>query len=160
MSKNKLKRKHFPKNFEWGIAASAYQSEGAWNLHGKGPSIWDTFTQRKKFDKGNGNIATDFYHNYEEDILKIKRLNLTSFRFSISWSRIFPAGIGEPNQAGVEFYHKIIDCCIKNNITPWITLYHWDLPQALENKGGWTNRKIIDWFAYYVDFVPMNMVKK
>ena len=152
MSKNKLKRKHFPKNFEWGIAASAYQSEGAWNLHGKGPSIWDTFTQRKKFDKGNGNIATDFYHNYEEDILKIKRLNLTSFRFSISWSRIFPAGIGEPNQAGVEFYHKIIDCCIKNNITPWITLYHWDLPQALENKGGWTNRKIIDWFAYYVDF--------
>ena len=152
MSDNKIKRKDFPKNFEWGVAASAYQSEGAWDLHGKGPSIWDTFTQRKNFNKGNGNTATDFYHNYEEDILKIKKLNLTSFRFSISWSRIFPAGTGELNQSGVEFYQNVIDCCIENKITPWITLYHWDLPQALEDKGGWKNRKIIDWFAYYVDF--------
>ncbi|MES2796577.1 MAG: family 1 glycosylhydrolase [Bacteroidota bacterium] len=143
---------NFPNQFSWGVASSAYQTEGAWDLHGKQNSIWDTFTNAKKFKKGNGNIATDFYDNFEEDIKKIKELNLDSFRFSISWTRIFPYGIGEPNQKGVEFYHQVINCCLENGIEPWLTLYHWDLPQALENLGGWTNREIINWFAYFTDF--------
>jgi beta-glucosidase len=142
----------FPVNFTWGVASSAYQTEGAWNLDGKQNSIWDTFTNAKNFKKGNGNTATDFYNHFEADIKKIKELNLDSFRFSLSWSRIFPEGIGKPNQKGVEFYHKVIDCCIENGVEPWLTLYHWDLPQALENQGGWTNREVINWFAYFTEF--------
>ncbi|WP_139957179.1 GH1 family beta-glucosidase [Flavicella sediminum] len=150
-----MKRKDFPKKFEWGIASSAYQTEGAWNIDEKGPSIWDTFTNAKNFTEGNGNTATDFYHSYKEDILKIKDLNLSSFRFSISWSRIFPDGIGAPNPKGVAFYHAVIATCLEHKITPWVTLYHWDLPQKLEEKGGWTNREILHWFAHYVEFCSL-----
>lgn len=149
---NKIHVKNFPKKFIWGVASSAYQSEGAWNEDGKKNSIWDTFTNDKKFQKGNANTATYFYNNYEDDIKKIKELNLGAFRFSISWSRIFPLGIGESNQKGIDYYHKIIDCCIENGIEPWVTLYHWDLPQALQDQGGWANREIINWFSYYADF--------
>lgn len=156
----KFSKKHFPDNFEWGVAASAYQTEGSWNTEGKQNSIWDTFTNSKKFKKGNGNTATDFYNNYEADIKKIKELNLDSFRFSISWTRIFPTGIGKPNQKGVEYYHKVINCCLKNGIEPWITLYHWDLPQTLENLGGWTNREIINWFTYYAEFCSLEFGPK
>ncbi len=152
MAFSKSREKNFPKNFVWGVATSAYQTEGAWNLHGKGPSVWDTFTQSLRFKNGNGNTATDFYHRYKEDIKSIHELNLSAFRFSISWSRIFPAGIGEPNAQGVKFYHKVIDYCLKKDIEPWITLYHWDLPQALEDRGGWTNREILEWFSTYVNF--------
>ncbi len=144
--------KQFPDNFTWGVATSAYQTEGAWNIHEKQNSIWDTFTNANRFKKGNANTATDFYNNYEDDIKKIKALHLKSFRFSISWTRIFPVGVGAFDPKGVEFYHKVIDCCIAQGIEPWITLYHWDLPQALENQGGWTNREILQWFGDYVDF--------
>lgn len=144
--------KDFPQKFSWGVATSAYQIEGEFDTKGKGPSIWDTFTNQNKFKKGNANTTNDFYNNYKEDIKIVKELNLKVFRFSISWSRIFPKGIDEPNKEGVQFYHKVINECVKNDIEPWVTLYHWDLPQVLENKGGWANRKILDWFSYYVDF--------
>jgi beta-glucosidase len=152
MPLGKITAKDFPKKFVWGVATSAYQTEGAFDKHGKKNSIWDTFTNDKKFTKGNGNIATDFYSKYEEDILKIKALNLGAFRFSLSWSRIFPDGIGEPNKKGVKFYHKVIDCCLKNEIEPWLTIYHWDLPQVLEDEGGWTNREVLNWFTYFAEF--------
>ena len=152
MNFGSIKAKHFPKKFTWGVATSAYQTEGAWKQDGKLDSIWDTFTNAKKFKYGNGNEATDFYNRYEKDIRLIKDMNLESFRFSISWTRIFPEGIGEPNPLGVAFYHKVIDCCIKNDIEPWLTLYHWDLPQPLEDEGGWTNREIITWFSHFANF--------
>lgn len=152
MDFGKIKAKHFPKKFIWGVATSAYQTEGGRHLGGKKDSIWDTFTNSRKFKNGNGNKAIDFYHKYEKDIKLIKDLNLGSFRFSISWSRIFPNGIGEPNLNGLDFYHKVIDCCLEHDIEPWITLYHWDLPQVLQNQGGWTNREILNWFSYYAEF--------
>lgn len=152
MSKKKIKSVKFTEEFTWGVATSAYQTEGAYNLYGKEDSIWDTFTNSRKFKNGTGNEAVDFYHNYKEDILRIKEMNLDSFRFSISWPRIFPKGVGEANYEGVQFYHNVINFCLQQDITPWITLYHWDLPQVLEDKGGWTSRSILDWFSYYVDF--------
>lgn len=150
----KLSAQAFGKDFLWGAACAAYQVEGAWNKDGKGPSIWDEFTHKKnKIHKGeNGDVATEFYKNYKADIALLKQMNFGVFRFSISWSRIFPSGTGKINQKGVEFYHKVIDECINNDIEPWITLYHWDLPQALQQEGGWANRKIISWFNEYVAF--------
>ena len=144
----------FGENFLWGAACAAYQVEGAWNKDGKGESVWDVFSHGKRniHNNQNGDHATDFYNRYTEDIALVKKLNLRVFRFSLSWSRIFPEGAGKINPKGVAFYHKVIDECIKNGIEPWITLYHWDLPQALEDRGGWTNRKIIDWFNEYVSF--------
>jgi beta-glucosidase len=151
----KLTKQAFGKNFVWGAACAAYQVEGAWNADGKGPSIWDEFTHHKhKIERGEtGDVATDFYHRYKEDIGLLKQMNFEAFRFSLSWSRIFPKGIGKVNPAGVKFYHNVIDFCLTNNITPWITIYHWDLPQALEEKGGWKSREIVNWFSQYTDFV-------
>lgn len=144
----------FGKNFKWGAACAAYQVEGACDKDGKGPSIWDTFSQKKGkiHNQENGDVSTDFYHRYKEDIALLKEMGFDVFRFSISWSRIFPEGTGEINPIGLEFYHQVIDECLANGIEPWITLYHWDLPQALEDQGGWTNRKIISWFNDYVSF--------
>ena len=144
----------FGKDFKWGAACASYQVEGAWNIDGKGPSIWDNFShkRRKIHNQENGDVATDFYHRYKEDIALLKDMGFSVFRFSISWSRIFPEGIGEINPKGVEFYHKVIDECVAAGIEPWITIYHWDLPQAIEEKGGWTNREIISWFTDYVSF--------
>jgi len=149
-----LKSTDFDKDFLWGTACAAYQVEGAWDEDGRGPSIWDTFSHKKGkvHNNENGDIASDFYHRYKEDIALNKKLNFEVFRFSISWSRIFPDGTGEINKKGVAFYHKVIDECLKNDLQPWITLYHWDLPQKLEDKGGWANRDILDWFLNYVDF--------
>ena len=144
----------FGNNFKWGAACASYQVEGAWNIDGKGPSIWDTFSHKKRkiHNQENGDLAADFYHRYKEDISLLKDMGFGVFRFSISWSRIFPEGTGKINPNGVEFYHQVIDECIAAGIEPWITLYHWDLPQALENQGGWTNRKILGWFSDYVSF--------
>ena len=144
----------FGKEFLWGAACAAYQVEGAWKLDGKGPSVWDTFTHKKGkiHNNENGNSAADFYHRYKEDLALLKQMNFGVFRFSISWSRIFPTGTGNINKKGVEFYHKVIDECLINGIEPWITLYHWDLPQSLEDHGGWANRKILNWFQEYVSF--------
>jgi len=147
-----LKATDFGNDFIWGISTAAYQIEGAFDKDGKCPSIWDEFTAKKGtvFQGQTGQIACDFYHRYEEDILLLKAMNIPHFRFSLSWSRILPNGYGTLNQLGVDFYNRIINFCLECGITPWITLYHWDLPQALEDKGGWTNRDILGWFEDYV----------
>lgn len=145
-----LKASNFPEDFVWGISSAAAQTEGAHNKDGRGLSIWDDFASKKKIKKNHTlENACRFYEKYEEDILLLKSLNIPHFRFSISWSRILPNGIGVVNDAGIAFYHKVIDTCLQNGITPWITLYHWDLPLALEKKGGWENREILTWFEEY-----------
>lgn len=149
-----LNQTDFGNDFLWGVATAAYQIEGAHDADGKGKSIWDTFSHKKgKIERNeHGDITCDFYHNYATDIAFIKEMNMNVNRFSISWSRIFPEGIGKKNQAGIDFYHKVIDRCLELNIQPWITLYHWDLPQVLQDKGGWTNRDVITWFSEFADF--------
>ena len=150
-----LTRADFGTNFQWGTATAAYQIEGAWNEDGKGPSIWDHFTHNTKRikDSSTGDIACDFYHKYPEDIALVKSLNIPNFRFSLAWSRIMPKGTGKVNEAGLDFYDRVIDNCLEAGIDPWLTIFHWDLPQALEEKGGWTNRDIIHWFSEYTDLV-------
>ncbi len=144
----------FGEEFLWGTATAAYQIEGAWDVDGRGPSIWDAFSQKsgKIKQNDNGNIATDFYHRFKEDIQLAKDMKFKVFRFSISWSRIFPSGNGDLNAQGVAFYHTVIDECLRQGLEPWITLYHWDLPLALQEKGGWANREIISWFSVYSTF--------
>ena len=141
----------FGDDFKWGVSVAAYQIEGAHDTEGKGKSIWDVFTsvKGKIREKHTGDIACDFYNRYKEDIDLVKKMNIPNFRFSISWSRILPEGEGEINVKGIAFYNRVIDYCIEQKITPWITLYHWDLPHALEIRGGWTNREIINWFSDY-----------
>ncbi|XP_062389585.1 lactase/phlorizin hydrolase-like [Sardina pilchardus] len=145
----------FPEGFQWGVSSSAYQIEGAWNTDGKGPSVWDTFTQKP----GNipsavtGNVACDSYNKVEEDLYMLRALGVKSYRFSLSWSRIFPNGHrSSMNQKGVDYYNKLIDGLIANKINPMVTLYHWDLPQALQDDGGWENLKMIDIFNDFCDF--------
>jgi len=142
----------FGEDFTWGVASSAYQTEGAYLEDGKGPSIWDLFSHREKKikDNSNGNKATSFYHRYIQDVILMDFLNIRNFRFSLSWPRLLPDGVGRKNEKGIEFYNNLIDFCLECNIEPWVTLYHWDLPQALEEKGGWTNRDIVGWFEEYV----------
>ncbi len=149
-----ITRESFGRDFHWGVATAAYQVEGGFAADGKGLSIWDEFTDRKRKISGNehGRIACDHYHRYYEDILLMKQMNIPDYRFSISWSRIFPDGCGQVNRKGVEFYHRVIDCCLEAGIEPWITLYHWDLPLKLQEKGGWVNRDIIGWFSEYTAF--------
>src|SRR5690606_6237492 len=147
-----MNRSLFGEEFIWGVSTAAYQIEGGHNADGKGPSIWDVFSKKKgKIRNGHhAEVACDFYNRYEDDILLMKQLNIPHFRFSIAWTRILPEGVGEINREGINFYNRVIDTCIQHGITPWVTLYHWDLPQALENKGGWTNRSILEWFETYV----------
>jgi beta-glucosidase len=149
-----LKREAFGDEFNWGVSTAAYQIEGAHDADGKGASIWDSFTQKKKKILGghHGNTACDFYNSYARDIHLLSQLHIPNYRFSISWSRIFPSGTGPDSPAGVDYYNRLIDLCLAHGIQPWVTLYHWDLPEALEKKGGWTNREILDWFGYYVEF--------
>jgi beta-glucosidase len=140
----------FGKDFLWGVATSAYQTEGAYDLDGKGISVWDKFSHKGNIKDGQtGDIACDFYHKYPGDISIIKDLNFKAFRFSLSWPRILPAGKTKVNQKGIDFYQKVIDECLKQDIEPWITLFHWDLPQALQDRGGWKNREIVDSFSEY-----------
>jgi beta-glucosidase len=147
-----LHKDQFGQDFLWGVSTAAFQIEGAHDADGKGSSIWDVFTSQKgKIKNGHHAItACDFYNSYENDIRLIKELNIPNFRFSISWSRIMPSGTGPVNQAGIDYYNKIIDCLLESNIEPWVTLYHWDLPHTLEVKGGWTNRECVTWFSDYV----------
>ena len=147
-----VRAKDFGEDFIWGVSTAAYQIEGAYNINDKGQSIWDKFTTQKGkiYEAQNGNIACDFHTNYKEDILLMKAMNLKHFRFSLSWSRLLPEGIGKVSAEGINFYSKVIDFCLECDIEPWVTLYHWDLPQKLEEKGGWTNRKILEWFKEYV----------
>ncbi|HPS12314.1 MAG TPA: GH1 family beta-glucosidase [Prolixibacteraceae bacterium] len=150
-----ITKSDFGEHFKWGVAAASYQTEGAWNADGKGESTWDRFSRRKgKIERGeNADVAADFYHRYEEDIDLVKSMNFKVFRFSLSWPRILPNGTGQVNKAGLDFYHRVIDKCLASGIEPWVTIYHWDLPQALEEQGGWANRNILDWFAEYVELV-------
>ncbi|WP_342540837.1 glycoside hydrolase family 1 protein [Heyndrickxia sp. FSL K6-6286] len=143
---------NFPQNFLWGSASAAYQIEGAWNEDGKGPSVWDTFTKipGKTFQGTNGDIAVDHYHRYKEDVALMNEMGLKAYRFSIAWSRIYPEGRGKINEEGLRFYDNLINELIKYDIEPIITVYHWDLPQALMDLyGGWESREIIDDFNNY-----------
>ena len=148
-----LNKNQFGKDFLWGVSTAAFQIEGAHDSDGKGSSIWDVFTSQKgKIKNGHHAITTcDFYNNYQDDIGLIKELNIPNFRFSISWPRIMPTGVHPINQAGIDYYNKIIDSLLASGIEPWITLYHWDLPHDLEVKGGWTNRESVSWFKDYVE---------
>lgn len=152
MTTDDFTKSDFGDDFIWGVSTSALQTEGAHNKHGKKESIWDVFvTQKNKIRNNDTHFkASDFYHNYKEDIDLIKQLGIPNFRFSLSWSRIIPDGTGRINQKGLDFYHNVIDYCRQNDIEPFITLYHWDLPQALELKGGWANREVLEWFRDYV----------
>jgi len=148
----------FGEDFIWGVSTAAFQIEGGHDADGKGESVWDVFSGKKGkiLNGSHARTACDFYNRYESDIDLIKQLNIPNFRFSISWSRIMPNGTGTVNQAGIDYYNRIVNYCIKQGIEPWITLYHWDLPHALELQGGWTNRDIIDWFAAYVAICAQN----
>ncbi len=135
-----MRSEDFGKDFLWGIATAATQIEGAVNSYGKGPSVWDTFAKRNgKIKNGHRpESACDFYHHYKTDIALVKTLGFKVFRFSISWSRILPFGKGKINQEGIDFYHNVIDECLFNDIIPYVTLYHWDLPENLSKNGGWS----------------------
>ncbi len=143
----------FPDDFLWGSATSAYQIEGAAYEDGKGESIWDKFshTPGKILNGDTGDIACDHYHRYKEDIDLMAYIGLKSYRFSISWPRIFPDGKGKLNQKGLDFYSKLIDKLLENNIEPFISLYHWDLPQALDDKKGWLNKDTSNYFSDYTE---------
>ncbi|SEG12050.1 broad-specificity cellobiase [Caloramator fervidus] len=145
----------FPDDFIWGVATSAYQIEGAYNKDGKGENIWDRFTSipGNIYKNHNGNVACDHYHLYQSDINILKELGIKNYRFSISWARIFPDGYGKVNQKGIEYYRRLINALLDKGIQPAITLYHWDLPQELQDIGGWTNKKVVDYFVEYAELM-------
>ena len=141
----------FPEGFLWGAAVSAYQVEGSPLADGAGPSIWHRFSHTPGLVRGGdtGDVACDFYRRYGEDIELMRRLGLNAFRFSISWSRVLPEGRGAVNPKGLDFYERLVDALLEAGIRPSVTLFHWDLPAALEDRGGWLNSDIADWFADY-----------
>ncbi len=145
----------FPSGFLWGVATSAYQIEGAVHEDGRGPSIWDTFshTPGKIRDGSTGDIADDHYHRYAADLDLMQSLGVQSYRFSVAWPRILPEGTGAANQKGLDFYRRLVDGLHARNIQPMATLFHWDLPQALQDQGGWENREVAQRFADYADIV-------
>jgi beta-glucosidase len=148
---NELSKHNFGDDFVWGAATSSFQTEGNALADGKSESIWDRFSHKrgKIEDNSNGNIACDSYNRYETDIDLVRKLNLNAYRFSIAWTRILPEGYGKVNQKGIDYYKRVVEKCLERNINPWVTLYHWDLPQVLEEKGGWANRDILNWFNEY-----------
>ena len=134
------------KTFNWGVATSSYQIEGAHNTDGRGPSVWDVFSHTKGRVKNGdtGDIACDHYNKFSDDIILMRELGVDSYRFSVSWPRIFPIGTEDKiNQSGMDFYDRLVDTLLENNITPFVTLNHWDIPQGLEDLGGWTNRDMV-----------------
>src|SRR5262245_15711607 len=145
----------FPKGFLWGTATAAYQIEGAVNADGRGPSIWDTFahTPGKVHNNDTGDVAADHYHRYKDDVQSMKALGVGAYRFSIAWPRIFPQGSGAPNPKGLDVYNRLLDELAAAGIAPFATLYHWDLPQALQDRGGWESRDTAKAFADYAGFV-------
>jgi beta-glucosidase len=149
----------FPEGFRWGTATSAYQIEGAVQEDGRGVSIWDTFSRLpgKIRDGANADIADDHYHRYKEDVALMKALGVSTYRFSIAWPRLFPEGRGAPNPKGLAFYDRLVDELLTNGIVPFATLYHWDLPQALQDRGGWESRDTVEAFAAYAGFVASKL---
>lgn len=143
----------FPPHFQWGAATAAYQIEGGWDEDGKGPSIWDTFchTPGKVLNGDTGDVACDSYHRMDEDIALLKDLGVQAYRFSVSWPRIFPEGTGQVNRQGLDYYKRLVERLRENDIEPFCTLYHWDLPQALQDRGGWENRETADAFVHYAE---------
>ena len=145
----------FPKGFYWGVATSSYQIEGAADEDGKGKSIWDTYahTPGNIKDGSTGDVANDHYHRYKEDVKLMKDLGAKAYRFSIAWPRIFPEGVGAPNPKGLDFYNRLVDELVAADIAPFPTLYHWELPQALQDKGGWQSRDTAKAFADYAGYM-------
>jgi len=145
----------FPKGFEWGAATAAYQIEGAFREDGKGLSIWDVFCQQPGRVMGGdtGEVACDHYHRFRDDVALMKRLGLQTYRFSVSWPRVLPFGAGEPNEKGLGFYSALVDELLAAGIKPCLTLYHWDLPQALQDRGGWADRDTAKRFAEYAEVI-------
>lgn len=154
-----IRKARFPDGFIWGAATAAYQVEGAWNEDGKGESIWDRFTHTPGKVRGGvtGDVACDQYHRYEEDVALMRKLNLKSYRFSISWPRIQPNGTGAPNMKGLDYYSRLVDALLAAGVRPWCTMYHWDLPQALEDRGGWPNRDLASYFADYAAILAKHL---
>lgn len=149
----------FPNGFVWGAATASYQIEGAWNEDGKGESIWDRFshTPGKVDNRDTGDKACSHFHNWREDIDLMKEIGLHAYRFSISWPRLLPEGRGRTNLTGIDFYNQLVDALLENGIEPYITLYHWDLPQALQDLGGWPARSTAEAFVEYVDLVTRKL---
>jgi beta-glucosidase len=145
----------FPDGFVWGAAAASYQIEGAAAEDGKGPSVWDVFTRRPGaiWHGHNGDVACDHYHRFEEDVGLMQAIGLGAYRLSISWPRVLPAGTGRVNEKGLGFYDRLVDALVAANIDPWVTLFHWDYPQALFERGGWLNPDSPQWFADYAQLV-------
>ena len=152
---NPSQRLQFPRDFTWGTATASYQIEGATDVDGRGTSIWDTFSRRPGavWNGDTGDIACDHYHRYVEDLDLMKELGVNSYRFSVAWPRIQPEGKGPANQAGLDFYRRLVDGLLERDIEPTLTLYHWDLPQTLEDQGGWCERETAERFADYVALV-------
>jgi beta-glucosidase len=154
-----VQQARFPEGFLWGTATAAYQVEGAWNEDGKGESIWDKFTHTVGKVKGGttGDVACDQYHLYAQDLTLAKRLNQKSYRFSISWPRIQPSGTGAPNMKGIDHYSRLVDAMLANGLRPFCTIYHWDLPQGLEERGGWPNRDLANYYADYAGILAKHL---
>jgi beta-glucosidase len=144
-------RARLPANFAWGVASSAYQIEGAASEDGRGPSIWDTFSRQpgRVVNGENGDVACDHYHRWREDIDLMSELGISAYRFSVAWPRVIPAGSGQLNGRGLDFYDRLVDGLLDAGITPTLNLFHWDLPQALQDRGGWANPEIVGWFGEY-----------
>jgi beta-glucosidase len=139
--------------FVWGVATSSYQIEGAANEGGRGQSIWDTFCKvpGKVANFDNGDIACDHYHRFKEDLDLMKWMGVKAYRFSVAWPRVIPDGVGRVNEMGLDFYDRLIDSLLEREIAPWLTMYHWDLPEALQIRGGWNNREVVEWFGEYAE---------
>jgi len=141
--------------FVWGVATSSYQIEGAANEGGRGQSIWDTFCKvpGKVANFDNGDIACDHYHRFKEDLDLMKWMGVKAYRFSVAWPRVIPDGVGRVNEMGLDFYDRLIDSLLEREIAPWLTMYHWDLPEALQLRGGWNNREVVEWFGEYAEML-------
>jgi beta-glucosidase len=139
--------------FVWGVATSSYQIEGAANEGGRGQSIWDTFCKvpGKVANFDNGDMACDHYHRYKEDLDLMKWMGVKAYRFSVAWPRVIPDGVGRVNEMGLDFYDRLIDSLLEREIAPWLTMYHWDLPEAMQIRGGWNNREVVEWFGEYAE---------
>ncbi len=142
------------RDFIWGVSTSSFQIEGATREDGRGPSVWDTYCQTGQVaNHDTGDVACDHYHRYREDIALMQRLGVQAYRFSVAWPRVLPQGRGTPNELGLAFYDRLIDAILAAGIEPWLCLYHWDMPQALDDLGGWTTRDCVRWFADYAALV-------
>lgn len=152
----------FPTNFVWGAATSSYQIEGAWQADGKGESIWDRFSHTPgKIRAGDtGDVACDHYHRWREDVALMSKLGLPAYRFSINWPRIFPEGTGTVNQAGLNFYDQLVDGLLEAGVEPYVNLYHWELPQTLQDQGGWPARTTAEAFAVYADTISSHLADR